>query len=216
MSLFFNYFLGSYPQFSYNYLVFSNFLASFQQLNFRAFVFNKIVASFVVFLVFSQSSFPRSPASSRLSNFRSTIPALRGVIRLDSTTHLGYHSPAAMSSEKCIVKMHRMRKMHRTSLRRTAWVGCHTDYPGREKRGMGARLSGATGSRRGPTSLAVGETYGDGNGGLAVFNPTPKGLNSTPSGSLTLSACLLVRRFHLRLMTFMPFGHVWRPDLRLI
>jgi len=26
-----------------------------------------------------------------------------------------------------------------------------------------------------------------------------------------LNLYLLVRRFHLRLMTFMPFGHVWRP-----
>ncbi len=47
--------------------------------------------------------------------------------------------------------------------------------------GIGARLSVA-GSRRDPTSLAVGETYG--NRPPKAFDPTPEGSNSTPSRSL--------------------------------
>ena len=49
----------------------------------------------------------------------------------------------------------------------------------------GARLGVATRSRRDPISLAVGETYGKRR--TKAFNPTPKGLNSTPSGSLRYS-----------------------------
>ena len=48
--------------------------------------------------------------------------------------------------------------------------------------GIGARLSVSRGSRRDPTSLAVGETCGKRR--PRVFNSTPEGLNSTPSGSL--------------------------------
>ncbi len=44
---------------------------------------------------------------------------------------------------------------------------------------IGARLNVATGSRRDPTSLAVGETYGKCR--PKVFNSTPEGLNSLVS-----------------------------------
>ncbi len=59
-----------------------------------------------------------------------------------------------------------------------------TDPPS-PPRGIGARLSVATGSRRDPTSLAVGETYGKRRS--KAVNSTPEGLNSTPSGSLRYS-----------------------------
>ena len=61
------------------------------------------------------------------------------------------------------------------------------------------------GSRRDPISLAVGETYGK-RPGKVQFNP--EGVEFDPCGVVQkFKARLFVRRFHLRLMIFMPFGH---------
>ena len=60
-----------------------------------------------------------------------------------------------------------------------------------------------------PRSVAVGETYGKSTPSGSV-NPggVELGGNSTPLGSAnTNEVALPVRRFHLRLMIFMPFGH---------
>ena len=39
----------------------------------------------------------------------------------------------------------------------------------------------------------------------------PAGVEFNPSGVELNTLDDVYRRFHLRLMTFMPFGHVWRP-----
>ncbi len=58
--------------------------------------------------------------------------------------------------------------------------------------------------RRGTISLAVGETYGT---EASKTGSDPVGVvYSTASGSGAFSFVIAVRRFHLRLMTFLPFG----------
>jgi hypothetical protein len=78
---------------------------------------------------------------------------------------------------------------------------------GRRYSGIGIKLSISDGSRRDPRSLAVGETYGkcqlrdSANPAGVEFDPSRVGASTrTRKGSF-------LRRFHLRLMMLMPFGH---------
>jgi hypothetical protein len=85
----------------------------------------------------------------------------------------------------------------------------HSPLPspqGRGKRGISARLRAAGGSRRDPISLAVGETYGD----TTLTNPEGverRHIRPLRGRRKNREARPWVRRFHLRLMIFMPFGH---------
>ncbi|SPE26356.1 hypothetical protein SBA2_30021 [Acidobacteriia bacterium SbA2] len=70
---------------------------------------------------------------------------------------------------------------------------------------IGVKLSVSDRSRRDPRSLAVGETYGK---CRVRDSANPAGVEFDPSGVVAGTRNgLFLRRFHLRLLMLMPFGH---------